>query len=89
MFQGKGTLVEPSGMYTGQFINGIKQGKGTYFFPKDIKYEGNYENGEKNGYGKIYHMRDDKTFELCYEGQFKNGIPDGKGMIPNKNGLLI
>jgi hypothetical protein len=36
----------------GEFVNGIKHGKGKIFYPNKDTFEGNFENGKKNGFGK-------------------------------------
>jgi hypothetical protein len=79
-----GILKEPNGTYEGLFMNGEKNGNGTYHFNNQITYEGNYLNGFKHGKGKI--INSNKI--VSYEGEFKNGLPHGKGSIPTNQGNI-
>ena len=45
----------------GNFMNGIKEGKGKYVFENGNIYDGNFNNGLPNGYGKF-----------CQKGKWKN-----------------
>ena len=71
----------PSGKYIGQVINGIADGKGTFYFINGDKYEGEYKLGQKEGKG-IYYFHNGER----YEGYFKMGKKEGKGIFYYKNG---
>ena len=72
------------GLYTGDFLNGNKNGKGEFEFDSGLKYYGEYYNNIKQGWGKLLN----KNGKVAYEGEFKNGLPHGKGKAPNHEGEL-
>ena len=71
-----------NGRYVGQIVNGIKEGKGTYFWEDGDKYKGDWKNDKKNGKGIYLHSDGNR-----YEGDFKNDKREGKGIFYfNKSG---
>ena len=66
-FQGHGKLTNcEKGSYDGNFVNGYKQGKGTYEFKNGIVYEGDYQKNIRQGHGKLINPGG----KIAYEGQF-------------------
>jgi hypothetical protein len=68
------------GIYVGDFINGLKHGKGEFKFDSGLTYTGDYYRGQKDGLGKIVN----KSGYIAYDGEFKNGLPNGRGKAPNQ-----
>ena len=73
------------GKYVGQVINGIPEGKGTWYATKEPskgeRYAGDWRNGKKEGKGIYYYNSGN-----IYKGDFKNGKKDGKGIFYYNNG---
>jgi len=66
----------PNGDYfEGTYVNGKRNGKGTYRYSDGSSYVGDYYNDLRHGQG-IYIMADGSK----YTGQFKNGKSDGEGI---------
>jgi antitoxin component YwqK of YwqJK toxin-antitoxin module len=61
-------------IYEGEYLNGVKNGKGKEYLNGEIKYEGEYLNGVRNGKGKEF-----KYNRLIFEGEYLNGKRNGKG----------
>ena len=61
--------------YIGQVVNGIREGKGIYYWNDGDRYEGDFRNGKKEGKGIYYYNDGDR-----YEGDFRNGKKEGKGI---------
>ena len=57
--------------YKGDFVNGIKHGKGKYKWPDGYEYDGEYNNGVREGFGE-YKWSDGRVFK----GRFKDNKPD-------------
>lgn len=73
---GKGTMTYSDGSeYTGDWENGIRQGKGTMKYSNGT-YDGEWENDKKNGEG-TYVWNDGKT----YEGAYVNDVRSGEGIF--------
>ena len=53
--------------YEGEYLNGIKNGKGKEYYKEKLIYEGEFLNGERNGKGKEYHFTEGY---LLYEGEY-------------------
>ena len=60
--------------FEGEYLNGIRNGKGKEYFKGELQYEGEYLNGKRNGKGKEYLIG-----ELKYEGEYLDGKRNGKG----------
>ena len=60
--------------FEGIFVNGKKEGKGTYYYPDGDMYEGNWLNDKKNDYGIYVWSYGDK-----YEGNWFNDKMQGYG----------
>ena len=88
---GKLTYYINNTYYIGQFLNGLKHGKGAEYDEKDeIIYEGEFKNGKTEGFGRLnFSFLTDKKFRGYYIGQFKNSLPHGKGTLYNKNDKII
>ena len=57
-------MTLPSGaIYTGQWLNGMKDGYGHQVWPDGSKYEGEWQADQANGFGKLVHADGD-----VYEG---------------------
>jgi hypothetical protein len=52
---GRGTKYYSNGVYTGEFVNGIRQGYGVYVWESNNRYEGYWENDKRNGQGTLYY----------------------------------
>lgn len=39
--------------YSGEYIDGIREGKGKYIFANGDRYEGDFKNNKKHGIGKL------------------------------------
>ena len=71
------------GRYVGQIINGLREGKGTYYFNNGNRYEGDWRNGNKEGKGIFYFNDGDK-----YKGNWKNDEREGKGIYFFNSGTI-
>lgn len=67
--------------YEGNFDNGFRNGKGTFYWNDSEKYVGEFKNGKINGYGTKYYSDGCK-----YEGDFENEEKNGRGTFYWKNG---
>ncbi len=61
--------------YEGEYRNGKRNGKGTYYYANGDKYVGDYVNGDFEGQGKYYFKDGD-----WFEGEFRNDKRNGKGV---------
>jgi len=79
-FHGIGEFyVDGKKIYEGEWLNGEKSGKGTYYSQfsdgSNSKYQGEWLNNKKNGKGVLYN--DGKKY---YEGEWENDQMNGKGI---------
>ena len=68
-------------MYDGEFVNGLKEGKGIYNYSNGDLYIGLFSKGEKEGFGVYYYNNGD-----TYEGIFSHNEKNGKGKYYYSNG---
>ena len=64
-------------IFEGEYLNGLRNGKGKEYNYKVLVFEGEYLNGRKNGYGKEYF---NFLGKLKFEGFFLNDMKKGKGI---------
>ena len=70
-----------NGRYVGQIVNGIKEGKGTYYWNDGDRYEGEWKKDKKEGKGTYFWEDGDK-----YKGDWKNDKKNGKGIYLHSDG---
>ena len=80
-YEGNGKGIWENGeYYIGQWKNGLRNGKGTYYYSNgNIKYDGDWINDKYEGNGKEIYENGE-----YYIGQFKNGLSHGKGKKKKK-----
>eukprot|EP00128_Syssomonas_multiformis_P008024 Colp12_sorted_trinity150504_noHs@16594 len=79
---GFGKAVLPNGdMYEGEYINGLREGKGTYKFKNGARYIGEYKEGKKHGNGVLVYPDGSK-----YEGTWIADQRTGYGTYYYVNG---
>ena len=75
----------PDGKYIGQVVNGLAEGKGTWYGTKEPyigdRYEGEWRNDKKEGKGIYYYHNGDREM-----GDYYNGNPIGKHVMLIRNG---
>jgi hypothetical protein len=76
LFEGEGKLTYLDKLYEGEWINGIKEGRGIYRYTDGRYYEGEWKNDKKEGHG-IYRYTDGRY----YEGEWKNDKKEGQGFF--------
>jgi len=82
----KTKIFENGDKYIGEFINGIKNGKGILHYNKNnecerSRYKGDFKDGKLEGKGILFWNNGDR-----YEGDFKNDKAEGKGIYYFVNG---
>ena len=60
--------------FEGEYLNGLRNGKGKEYDLERLIFEGEYLNGKRNGKGKEYDLG-----KLIFEGEFLNNKRNGKG----------
>ena len=79
-FKTKGKKKYKDGEYVGEFQNGLRDGKGTFYYYENNeygrkKYEGDWKNDKIEGKGKMI-WKDGEV----YEGEWSNNLKEGKGI---------
>ena len=85
-FKTKGKKKYKDGEYVGEFQNGLRDGKGTFYYYENNeyerkKYEGDWKNDKIEGKGKMI-WKDGGI----YEGEWSNNLKEGKGIEISPNG---
>tara|TARA_B100001027_G_scaffold97231_1_gene66758 strand:+ start:396 stop:2786 length:2391 start_codon:yes stop_codon:yes gene_type:complete len=80
-FTGKKEQDFKNGVYYGDYVNGLRTGKGIYSFKNGNIYEGDFKTGLITGKG-VFKWKDGDI----YEGDFVNGERTGKGVYKFKSG---
>lgn len=75
------TMDDPHDYYEGDFIDGKKQGEGTYTWADGSTYTGGFENDMRHGHG-LYEDADGSS----YEGAYENGMKQGEGKATYSDG---
>ena len=85
-YTGYGTCTFANGEYTGELVDGVRQGYGVFKFSNYDIYDGDWEAGKMYGKGfyKFYDPIKDK-YASKYEGDFNNGMREGKGKMTYAN----
>lgn len=65
--------------YGGDWVNGLKNGWGTMYFPDGSQYTGNWYRGVIHGWGVYVYSNGDE-----YEGWFFMGAKNGRGIYRTK-----
>ena len=61
------TEIYDNGKYIGEFKNGMRDGKGIYYWNNGDRYEGDFRNGKYEGKGIYYYNNGER-----YEGDYRN-----------------
>ena len=69
------------GIYDGKWMDGKRNGQGTYIYATGGKYAGEWKDGEEDGFGILTDL--DGTI---YEGEWKEGKRHGNGTLTLDNG---
>ena len=69
--------------YVGQVINGLKEGKGVYYYNSGDRYERDFKNGMSKGKGIIYYKNGDREM-----GDFYDDIPKWKFVMLTYHGEI-
>ena len=67
---GIGSFESQTGIYIGEWKQGLQNGNGTALFNNGNSYNGQFQNGLKHGYGKFQV----NTIGDVYEGEFRKGL---------------
>lgn len=85
-FTGYGTCKIENGEYTGELVNGVRQGYGVMTFSNRDIYDGDWEEGEMHGVGRYKFWNKEKgRYTHSYKGQFYHGVREGKGRMEYSN----
>lgn len=82
-FTGHGTVESEGGTYTGDLVDGLMQGHGTFVWTSGTVYEGEWYFGNMHGYGTM-------TWPdgMVYEGYWDNGKRQGHGTLTWADGTV-
>ncbi len=82
---GQGSVIFADGtQYEGEWINGVRQGKGVLKISNGLIYEGNFSANLFHGKGKMIYP-DGSLFE----GEFYKGKKNGRGILKFSDGLIF
>lgn len=82
------TFIEYNERYEGEYVNGMKQGKGQYYVDDFLVYEGDFSNGNMHGEGRLIDYNGSE-----FVGRFQSGkklvgnLRSVNGMVRNNEAL--
>ena len=65
--------------YEGGKLNGMRHGRGKFYYKEGSYYDGEWKNNKMHGIGVLYYPND----TIAYEGEWKNDQFDGRGIVYN------
>lgn len=71
-------------LYDGDWVNGLKDGKGIYYYKNGDLYNGNWKSDKRHKYGVLYVSET----EDIYDCEWINGLQEGHGTMFIKNGNI-
>ncbi|EAR83331.2 kinase domain protein (macronuclear) [Tetrahymena thermophila SB210] len=71
---------EDGSYYEGEKMNGVRHGRGKFFYGDGGSFQGEWQNGHMNGYGVLYYPSQNKA----YEGEWDDDKFNGKGIMYNE-----
>ena len=74
-------IIEGKYIYIGEWKNGLRDGFGSLFLEKEIKFTGYFSENKINGYGHLWKEDGDS-----YKGYWKNFKAEGFGIYKSNNG---
>jgi len=81
-YTGKAQVEYPNkDTYDGDFVDGLKEGVGTYIFNNNDKYVGPWKSNLQHGIGRTDYAKGGK-----YVGKYENGKRNGEGVYTYANG---
>lgn len=80
--RGKMLYHKSGDQYNGDFINGKREGDGTYIFSDETKYKGKFVNNKFRGYGEMKWPH----LQIKYIGEFSDGLFNNHGKLIGNNG---
>lgn len=85
-FTGQSTCKYETGEYSGNFVNGVRQGRGTMTFSNHDIYDGEWKDGKMHGNGiyRFWNMKENRYTQV-YEGTFSDGKRNGIGKMKFSN----
>lgn len=86
LFEGRGELATRDGLYTGQFVLGKRNGKGTQV-GKGCSYRGHWRDDLYEGRGVLHYARETDAFK--FEGHFRRGLREGSGVLYRNDGSSL
>jgi hypothetical protein len=79
-------ITYDNGYYIGEGKNGIREGRGCYFWHEDNDYYiGYYKNSMKEKFGRFY----DGDFNMYFEGEMAQNDKNGRGTFYYDNGYYV
>lgn len=80
---GRGVLVDASNNseYTGDFVDGAKEGNGEEKYPDGSCYRGSFFEGKRNGEGSLSQPNGYHVLETLYEGEWTDDAITGHGTL--------
>lgn len=85
-YTGYGTCKIANGEYTGELVNGVRQGYGVMTFSNRDIYDGDWDNGSMHGMGRYkFWNKTKERYTHSYKGEFNHGVREGKGKMEYSN----
>ena len=47
-------ISRPGNVYSGEFVDGLMEGNGTFKWASGYKYQGSWKQGKRNGFGTLF-----------------------------------
>lgn len=70
----KFVTLRSGAVYSGQWLDGKRNGHGTMTWPEGTRFEGNWHEGHRHGFGKVVCLNG-----ASYEGHWLNDLRHGDG----------
>ena len=77
-FHGEGSLICSNYKYFGDFVDGLKEGKGKLHFSNDSHYYGSFFQDKRNGSGEFHYPKINSNKKLKYVGMWLNDKRSGE-----------
>ena len=76
---------ETGSRYEGEKVNGMRNGKGKFFYQDGGHYEGEWKSNKMHGWGKLFY----EGGRLAYEGHWSHDEFHGYGKVYNDNPIPL